>query len=171
MKSTFGSSRAGNGAALKVAESATKKSSPSSHLGPRSSGAKRNPLTAFTLDSENDARLAVKLRDKKLDRDIGNIDFNKAKISLLAQREAGEIERKRNEHQLLVQREAAKNERQREENQMRILQLQLQLQQGQQPDLGGVGDDFVQQPLFGNGNVGNHINGFGFNGVHYGGGN
>lgn len=127
-------------------------------------------MSAFALDSENDGCLAAKLCDKKLDRDMGNIDVNKAKIALLSQCEAGEIERKRNEYQLTLQCDAAKNECRREENQLQILQLQLQIQQGQ-PAVGsaiarldqqfnfGAGNNFPQDALFsGNLNAFGHGN-------------
>ena len=125
----FGSSKNGNGA--KLAPFSTKKSSPPirSTSASRTSTAKRTtPLAAFTLGAENDATMAARIRDKKLDRDIGNIAVNKAKIDLLAQREAGEMARKQQEHQLALQRETANNERLREQNQLRILELQLRLQ-------------------------------------------
>jgi len=126
-------------------------------------------LIAFTLDTENDTCVAAKLRDKKLDRDISNIDVSKAKIALLSQREAGEIERKCNKHQLLLQCEAADNEHHHEENQVHILKLQLKLQQA--PPAPQVGDNFTHQPLFLDGNNGFAYNPDGFNRVDYGGGN
>jgi len=171
MASTFGALRAGNGVGTaKVAASTVKKSlPPSCSSTSRPSGSKQNPLIAFALDTENDTRVAAKLRDKKLDRDIGNIDVSKAKIALLSQCEAGEIERKCNEHQLLLQHEAADNERRREENQVRILELRLKLQQA--PPAPQVGDNFAHQPLFLNGNNGFVYNPDGFNRVDYGGGN
>jgi hypothetical protein len=149
--SAFGESRAGNGVATSKVGPAGKKSSPPSRSSAsQPSASKQNALTVFAADCENNSCMATKLRDKKLDRDIGNIDVSKAKIALLSQRESGEIERKRNEHQLVLQREAADSERKREENQLRILQLQLQLQQTQPAALGG--DNFAQRPLFINNN-------------------
>ena len=166
----FGASRAGNGVGTaKVAASTVKKSLPPSHSSAsRPSGSKQNPLIAFALDTENDTRVAAKLRDKKLDHDISNIDVSKAKITLLSQREAGEIERKHNEHQLL-QCEAADNECRHEENQVHILELRLKLQQASPAPQ--VGDNFAHQPLFLNGNDGFAYNPDGFNRVDYGGGN
>ncbi|KDR70600.1 hypothetical protein GALMADRAFT_229964 [Galerina marginata CBS 339.88] len=145
MRSTFGASKGGNGAVTsKIAQSTIKKFSPPSRSSAsRSAGAKQNPLVALALDSENDARLAAKLHDKKLDHDMGNIDVSKVKIALLSQREAGEIEQKHNEHQLALQREAAENDRQRKDNEVQILKLRLQLQQGQPAQQ--VGGEFAQQ--------------------------
>ena len=74
---------------------AAKKTSPSTHTSaPQSTAAKHNALTAFMLDTKNDACMAAQIHDKKLDCDMGNISINKARIDLLSQREAGEIERK-----------------------------------------------------------------------------
>jgi hypothetical protein len=91
MAPMFGSLKKGNGA--KSALLPTKKLSPSDRTSAsRMSTVKHTtPLAAFTLGTENDATMAARIRDKKLDRDIGNIAVNKAKIELLAQREAGEI--------------------------------------------------------------------------------
>lgn len=107
--SKFGSSKKGNGAlsTTGIPTKTPKKEAPNSSK-------KRNALTVFGQEAENDMHLTATLRSKKLDRELATLSIQKAKIDLLAQREAAEQERRR------------------EDNQIRIMQMKFQMQLRQQ---------------------------------------
>jgi hypothetical protein len=127
--------------------SSAKKVSPTSSHSTGSSLGKHGALAAFGVDSENDSRLAATLRSKKLDRDLLNLEVQKAKINLLAQREV------------------AQNARQAEANQIKMLELQLQMQMrppqmAHTPNVAPAGHQQMvpanADMVFGNGNLGLH---------------